>query len=167
MAGQMLKGIFLGILGLAGTALALSVSGNMRDTRIADVIWKTLRASQLDTPKIYDPGMIAQMPAIAKRYLSRAIAPGTPLQLVVELQMDGVFALNGRDHPVRASQIMAAPHGFVWRTEIGTGLLRFAGSDGYQDGKTSWTRFWMAGVLPLSRMGDTPDHASAAATRMA
>lgn len=57
----------------------------------------------------------------------------------------------------------------VWDAVVGQGAMRFAGSDGYHRAngrETSWTKFWLGGAVPLVRVGDTPDHARAAATRM-
>jgi len=45
-------------------------------------------------------------------------------------------------------------------------LIRFRGSDGYWTGRTSWTRFWLWGLLPVVRIANTEDHARAAAARM-
>jgi hypothetical protein len=45
-------------------------------------------------------------------------------------------------------------------------LIRFSGSDGYWKGRTSWTRFWLWGLLPVARIANTADHARAAAARM-
>jgi len=80
--------------------------------------------------------------------------------------MEGSLILNGRELPMRADQILAPLHGFVWRARAGSGLIRFSGSDGYWNGQTSWTRFWLWGVLPVVRIADTEDHARAAAARM-
>jgi len=59
--------------------------------------------------------------------------------------------------------------GFVWEAEVGAGLMRFAGSDGYHAPEggpvDSWTKFWLHGLVPLARSGATADHASAALTR--
>ena len=110
------------------------------------------------------------MPEIAQRYFARAIQPGTPLHRTVRLEMEGRFILNGTPLPMTARQILTPPgRGFVWQAEVGSGLMRFAGSDGYHrapGGEDSWTKFWLRGLIPLARIGGTDDHARAAATRV-
>jgi hypothetical protein len=117
------------------------------------------------TPATFDPAMVADLPEIGQRYFANAIVPGTPLHRVARLEMEGSLILNGRELPMRADQILAPPHGFVWRARAGSGLIRFSGSDGFWNGDTSWTRFWLWGVLPVARIADTEDHARAAAAR--
>ncbi len=85
--------------------------------------------------------------------------------------MEGGFIMNGTEMPMTAQQILAPPaQGFVWRAAVGSGFMRFAGSDGYHvpgEGTVdSWTKFWLRGLIPLARVGRTDDHARAAATRV-
>ncbi len=153
---------------VVGIALGLWV--HARDRAQAARVWTALeRAIEADPPR-YDPAMVAQLPEVAQRYFARAIAPGTPLHRTVRLEMAGSFILNGTEMPMRARQILAPPaQGFVWQAEIGAGLMRFAGSDGYHrtgGGEESWTKFWLHRLIPLARIGGTPDHARAAATRV-
>lgn len=152
------------IVGVTGIAMGLWTSA--RDARSAQAVWDALLAQREPAPESYDPAMVFDLPEIAQRYFRTAIAPGTPLLRVARLEMEGSLILNGREMPMRADQILAPPHGFVWRARTGSGWLRFAGSDGLQTGRTSWTRFWVWGVLPVARVADTEDHARAAAARM-
>ncbi len=152
------------IAGLAGIAIGLWSSA--RDTRNAQTVRDALLSQREPTPANFAPAMVADLPEIGQRYFANAIAPGTPLHEVARLEMEGSLILNGREFPMRAEQILAPPHGFVWRARAGAGLLRFSGSDGYRNGHTSWTRFWLWGVLPVARIADTEDHARAAAARM-
>lgn len=130
---------------------------------------KRWKGGATPAPPVYDPAMVAGQPEIAQRYFARAIAPGTALYGMVRLEMAGSFVLNGRPLPMTARQILAPwGRGFVWQAEVGSGLMRFAGSDGHlagSDGAESWTRFWLHGLIPLARIGGNPDHARAAATR--
>ncbi len=158
----------LAALLLAGIALGLWV--NSRDQAQARAVWAALEAAQEANPPRYDPAMVEGVPEIAQRYFARAIDPGTPLHRVVRLEMAGSFIMNGTAMPMTAHQILGpAAQGFVWRAEIGNGLMRFGGSDGYyREGGSaqSWTKFWLHGLIPLARIGGTEDHASAAATRV-
>lgn len=155
------------VLLFASAAIALGRSRSASDARAAQAVWSALRALHEKAPHRYDPAMVAGLPAIARRYFEFAIAPGTPLHRVVDLTMHGEFLLNGRALPMRAEQILAPPHGLVWRARIGRGLLRLSGSDGYHAGRTSWTSFWLLGIVPLARIRGGQDHARAAAARLA
>lgn len=153
---------------LVVTVLALWAHAN--DRAQASRVWDTLAAAREVDPPRYDPALVAEMPEIAQRYFNRAIEPGTLLHRVVQLEMSGSFILNGNEMPMTARQILAPPaDGLVWQAEIGTGLMRFAGSDGYlcsNGQEESWTKFWLRGLIPLARIGGTEDHARAAATRV-
>jgi hypothetical protein len=166
-----LKIVFLALVALllAGTALGLWV--HSRDQAQMRGVWEALDRTRLADPPRYDPGMIDGLPEVAQRYFAHAIEPGTPLHRIVRLEMEGTFILNGTEMPMTARQILAPlTRGFVWQAEVGAGLMRFAGSDGYHapDGGAvdSWTKFWLRGVIPLARIGGTSDHARAAATRV-
>ena len=164
-----LKIALIALLALMAAALALGLWVHARDRAQAARVWSALEASPPDPPR-YDPGMVADLPEVAQRYFARAIAPGTPLHRTVRLEMEGSFIMNGNAMPMTARQILAPPdRGFVWQAEVGTGLMRFAGSDGYlRRGaeQESWTKFWLHGLIPLARVGGTEDHARAAATRV-
>ena len=166
-----LKITLLAVLALLLAGIALGLWIQSRDQTRMRAVWTSLEQLRVADPPRYDPAMVAHLPEIAQRYFARAITPGTPLHRVVRLEMEGSFILNGTAMPMTARQILAPPaHGFVWQAEVGSGLMRFAGSDGYHapmGGKVdSWTRFWLHGVIPLARIGGNPDHASAAATRV-
>lgn len=162
---------FLGIAVAAGLGAAALAARwhHTRDEAATEAVWHRLAEAGEQGPKLYDPAMIAFLPPVAQRYFARAIAPGTPLHRKVRLEMSGQFVMNGKALPMRACQILAPPaEGFVWQAWIGAGLMRFAGSDGYLRAGAStqsWTKFWLHGLVPLARIGGTPDHARAAATR--
>jgi hypothetical protein len=66
---------------------------------------------------------------------------------------------------MRARQILAPPHGFVWIASMGSpGLMRVSGSDAYAWGE-AWTCFWLLGTIPVARAAGTPDLARSAAAR--
>lgn len=165
----MLKALAVGVMGAVALAAALGAWVNSRDRAQAARVWAALEQTATPAPPAYDPAMVADLPEVAQRYFARAIAPGTPLHALVRLEMAGGFVLNGTELPMTARQILApAGRGFVWQAQVGSGLMRFAGSDGHlvgSDGAESWTKFWLWGLIPLARIGGTPDHARAAATR--
>ena len=152
--------------GLAG--LTLAAGGGMLLWRAADhradrAEMDRLLALQPAAPPRFDPGMVADLPEPARRFFRFAIAEGTPLRTVAEIGMRGLFSLEaGRGHmPMRASQVLAAPHGFVWAMAAGRGAMRLSGSDSGR-----WTRFWLAGAVPVARLGGGADHARSAFGRM-
>jgi len=124
-----------------------------------------LLALQPETPKRFEYAMIADLPEPAQRYFRFTIAQGTPLLPVVELSMTGMFSLGDKDQPnfmqMRAHQVLAPPHGFVWKMGAQSGHLRLSGSD-----SGAWTRFWMGGLMPVARIGGNSNHARAAFGRM-
>jgi hypothetical protein len=163
----MLRIVGWGVLAAVAGALGLGLWGNARDRAQATGVWTALEAAREAEPPRHDPAQLAALPEVAQRYLGRAIAPGTPLHRQVRLEMTGAFVMNGTPLPMAAEQVLAPPErGFVWRARIGTGLMRFAGSDGHLGPRDeSWTKFWLLGLVPLARIGGTNDHLRAAATR--
>ncbi len=169
-----LKIVLLALAALLVVAAALGLWVHSRDKAQAARVWAALEGAREAGPPRYDPAMVADLPEVAQRYFARAIEPGTPLHRVVRLEMEGSFILNGTPMPMTARQILAPPaQGFVWQAEVGSGLMRFAGSDGYHRAGAgrdraaveSWTKFWLRGLIPLARVSGTANHASAAATR--
>jgi hypothetical protein len=122
--------------------------------------WRRLVGQQPADPAPFDPAVLQGLPEPAQRYFRFAIRPGTPLHPVVEIDMRGQFALGIKDkpgyRPMRASQILAAPEGFVWRMRTG-GVMRLSGSDSGR-----WTRFRLWGLIPVARAGGDADHARSA-----
>ena len=104
--------------------------------------------------------MTAALPEPARRFFRFAIEPGTPLVTVAEIRMKGELGLGNRQspqyRPMTAEELLAVPHGFVWRVRAGS-WLRVAGSDGAAE-QLSWSRFWLLGFVPVGRAGGNPDH---------
>lgn len=165
-----LKILFLALAAILIVAAALGFWTQSRDRAQATRVWAALEAAHEADPLRYDPAMVAGLPEVAQRYFARAIVPGTPLHRMVRLEMEGSFIMNGNPMPMTARQILAPPaQGFVWQADVGAGLMRFGGSDGYHLAggvEESWTKFWLHGLVPLARVGGTDDHARAAATRV-
>ena len=143
--------------------VTLLVLGGWRqmDQRADRVEMNRLRALQPIAPARFSKAMVADLPEPAQRYFSYTITEGTPLLTVAEVEMGGWFALGDRDAPndmaMDAIQVLAAPHGFVWKMSARSGVMRLSGSDSGQ-----WTRFWLAGLLPVARFGGTADHTRSA-----
>ncbi len=149
------------LISLPIAALTLAVAGLLAlrwlDGRHDRRVWAALRAQQPEAPALFDPAMVAALPEPARRYFAFAIAPGTPLLTLAEIEMGGTFALGTNDQPnagrMVARQILAGPRGFVWIMHSGT----IGGSDGFS-ATGSWTRFRLLGLLPVARLAFTADH---------
>lgn len=117
----------------------------------------------------YDPRLVAELPEPARRFFNFVIEPETPLRNVVEITMQGELSLGTREAPdympIRATQVLAAPNGFIWDVNGGMGLIRIAGSDGMVDDR-SWTRFWLHRLIPVARQGGDADHLRSAFGRV-
>lgn len=153
-----------GLAAMVAAAGAAAVSLRLSDLRADRQGMAGLLAQAGPPAGVFDPAMLESLPEPARRYLARAIAPGTPLARAVTLEMAGDFVLNGKTLPMTAHQVLAPPAGFVWQARIGQGASAFAGSDGLVAGQ-SWTRFRLAGLVPLVRVGGNADHLRSAGTR--
>ncbi|OAN80723.1 hypothetical protein A8B78_10075 [Jannaschia sp. EhC01] len=146
---------------VAGVAIVALFVWRQLDHRADRAEMDRLIATQPMAPAAFDASMVADLPEPAQRFLTYAIAEGTPLYTVAEIEMQGQFSLGSREAPnymdMEAVQVLAAPVGFVWKMSGGSGLMRMSGSD-----SGSWTRFWMAGILPVGRFGGNPDHSRSA-----
>jgi hypothetical protein len=128
-------------------------------------VWRGLANTLQGSGSAFDPTMVAACPEPARRFLTFAIRPGTTLSPVSEIRMSGEITLGTREQPtyltMRAHQILASPHGLVWRLRARRGAVRISGSDGVS-GNESWSRFWLFGVLPVARAGPSADHLKSA-----
>lgn len=108
--------------------------------------------------------MVAELTEPARRFFRFAIADGTPLFTVGIIDMVGRFSLGTKDDPndvpMEATEVLAAPAGFVWEMSGGSGAMRVSGSDA-----SGWTRFRLLGLVPVARAGG-PDLERSAFGRM-
>ncbi|WP_299879059.1 DUF6544 family protein [uncultured Sulfitobacter sp.] len=120
-----------------------------------------LSALQPSDPVPFRYDMIAGLPEPAQRFFRFSIAEGTPLLPVVTIRMHGRFSIGNKDAPndlaMQATQILAAPEGFIWKVKAGAGVMRLSGSD-----SAKWTRFWIGSIWPVARRGGDADHRRAA-----
>jgi hypothetical protein len=79
--------------------------------------------------------MVEGLPESARRFFLFTIKPGTLLHTIAEIRMDGEIGLGTKDKPnyfpMRGHQILAPPHGLVWKLNAGHGAIRISGSDGF------------------------------------
>lgn len=148
----------LGLLIL--TVLALS-AWRLLDQRVDRQEMHELENTQPAQPPVFAAEMVAGLPEPARRYFLYTIEPGTPLATVARIRMAGRFGMGDKRKPnyldFEATQVLAAPTGFVWKMRARRGLMRLSGSDSQR-----WTRFWLMGLLPVARLGGNPDHTRSA-----
>lgn len=114
-------------------------------------------------PGGFTPAEVAGLDEPVRRYLTTAIAPGTPLARSARLRIDGTIRFANRWIPYRATELLAPLHGYQWPATVAWGLLR--GSDTCVDGDA--TMVWkLLGVIPVIRTHG-PDVARSAAGRAA
>jgi hypothetical protein len=154
----------LPLLAAVIVALLALLAWRRADSHAEQAAWRRLVSHQPAAPAQFEVAMIAALPDPAQRFFRFAIAPGTPLHTVAEVSMTGEFSLGSKDKPgylpMRAEQVLAAPHGFVWKVRAGDRVW-FSGSDGVAD-DDSWSRFWLLGIVPVARAGSNADHLRAA-----
>lgn len=133
--------------------LAVHYTDKFRD----GIAWQTLAKQAEGVSATFDPAMVAGLPEPARRYFAFSIAPGTRLSPVAVFEMEGEMGLGDKAdpkyQPMSARQILAPPHGLVWRMKAGP----ISGSDGAMP-DTSWTRFWLFNLVPVVRVSGDADH---------
>jgi hypothetical protein len=95
----------------------------------------------------FAPSMVDRLPEPARRWLTHAIEPGTPLHRAAVLEMEGRIRLGGW-LPLRAVQVHAPPDGYVWAARVRAGPLSISGYDRY-DRTAGEMRWRLLGRLPL------------------
>lgn len=112
---------------------------------------------------VFDSAQLAALPEPARRYISHAIAPGTPLASAVRLRMHGEIKLK-RWYPFSAEQVICWSRGFIWQAAVRMGALAIRGSDRYVDGQGAmhWKLF---GLVPFITASG-PDITRSAAGRV-
>jgi hypothetical protein len=149
------------VLLLGCVAVVWQVRRAAADDAEVQRVWAELSKLPHPSNSHFETGMVSGLPEPARRFLEFAIQPGTRLSTVVEISMEGQLSLSSREDPkyqaMSARQLLAAPRGFVWRVNAGSGLMRITGSDGMMDDR-SWTRFWLLRLIRVVRIGNDPDH---------
>jgi len=139
-------------------ALIFGLGGcRLMDHRTDRIAMQNLIQHQHAAQHRYDPAMVAGLPEPAQRYFNFVIRPNTPLSTVARIDMAGRFGMGDRHKPnylaMQAEQVLAPSKGFVWKMRARVGALGLSGSDSER-----WTRFWVAGLIPVARLGGSEDH---------
>jgi len=159
------------IIGLLVTIFIVSAIKLTRrlDQKRQRSAWDNLTQSRTCHEQCFSPALLNGLPDAARRYFQFTIKPGAPLYFISEITLEGKISLGSRDKPdylpMQAHQILAPPHGLVWKLSAGQGFIRFNGSDGIHDDH-SWSRFWLWGIFPIVWVGGNKDHLRSAFGRV-
>lgn len=106
-------------------------------------------AARICPPKaagVFTPGLLELLPEPARRWLRRAVAPGTPLYTGAQLQMHGEIKL-GHWHRFTAVQTLVPGVGFVWSARTHLVAAPVHGFDALVDGEGR--QEWHCAGLPF------------------
>jgi hypothetical protein len=112
--------------------------------------WAAL-ARPTDVPAGFDVAAADELPEAARRWITHAIAAGTPLRTSVELRMHGEIRL-GAWRAFSAVQRLTAADGFVWAATARLLGLPVTGFDRYTRG-TGQMRWRLLNALPVMSAG--------------
>jgi len=112
-----------------------------RAARTTDLERRVVRAAD---PGGFSAGELDGLPAPVRRYLTAAVASGTPPARTARLRMRGTIRI-GAWLPFRAHEVISPHSGFVWSARA-AGLI--SGSDRYVDGAgvADWR---LGGLIPV------------------
>jgi hypothetical protein len=125
-----------------------------------DALWNSAPPSG----RAFDPASVAHLPTPVQRYLSHAIAPGTPLASAVRLRMHGAIKLK-RWRPFKAEEVIVRDRGMIWRAHVKIGGMTIHGFDGFVDGAGAM-RWQLCRLIPMLQASG-PDITRSAADRFA
>jgi hypothetical protein len=141
------------VLGVSGLALYLV----LRIRRRASDLEQRRVFNALVLPNIggevFDRNESATLPAPAARYLNRAIAKGTPLSRMVDLDLVGRIRSGPEEDWLSfdARERVRAGYGFLWQARMeGIGRMRVEGADYYLDGEGRF-EYFLAEIFPTAK----------------
>src|SRR3569832_2882983 len=115
----------------------------MHDTPSLDELWRTAPAPYA----LCVVARIAHLPLGARRFLSHAIVPCTPLANAVRLRIHGEIKLRGW-YPFTAEQVRRWVRGMIWRATVEVYGLPIRGGDSFLDGEGAM-RWRLFGLVPI------------------
>jgi hypothetical protein len=124
--------------------------------------WSSLGRAAV--PGVFDRAAVSGLPEPVVRWLTHAIAEGTPLATAVEVRMHGELRI-GTWARFTAVQRIALPGGFVWAASARVRGLPVVGFDRWTRG-TGEMRWRLLGLVP-AMSGDGEDVTRSAAGRLA
>lgn len=136
----------------------------------AQQTYARIAAQPVPPVRHFDATQVAGLPEIARRYFQHAIAPGTPIYTVAELEMTGTFLLGDtkgfQTYRMTARQALRGPDQFIWLPRLRCGPISIVGSDALVGGD-AWTRFWLLGLVPVAQEQTSPNLVRSAQFRAA
>src|SRR3569833_4008676 len=115
----------------------------MHDAPALVELWRTAPAPLA----LFDVARIAHLPRGARRYLTHASVPGTPLANAVRRRMHGEIKLRGW-YPFAAEQVIRWDRGMIWRATVRVHGLAIRGGDSSLDGEGAM-RWRLFGLVPI------------------
>jgi hypothetical protein len=112
-----------------------------------DDVWAAVGPTEPWTTT-FDPGMVEQVPAPARRWLQRSIRPGTRLAREVVLRLSGSVVQGDRRLPLIAEERLAPLQGFAWRARGRMGPITVRVFDHYLAGDGAVV-VKLFGVIPM------------------
>ena len=155
---------------LIGGAVILPLRAHRKAMEEAEGAYARVAARPPPPLHRFDPQQVLDLPEVAQRYFRHAIAPGTPLYSVAQLEMHGTFLLGDKNkfqtYEMTALQALRPPDQFVWLPKMWSGAMTITGLDALVAGEAS-TRFWLMGLVPVARELTSPDLVRSAQFRAA
>jgi hypothetical protein len=160
----MLPAVLTFLLGVSGLAFYLL----LRIRRRASDVEQRRVFNALVLPNVagesFDRNQSATLPGPAARYLNRAIAKGTPLSRMVDLDLVGRVRSGPDDDwlSFEARERVRAGYGFLWQARMESiGRLRVEGADYFLDGEGR-SEYFLAEIFPTVKGRGTDVTRSAA-----
>src|SRR4051794_16024363 len=97
--------------------------------------------------RTFDPAALANLPEPSRRYLTHAIAPGTPLASAVRLRMHGEIKLKSW-LPFTAEQIIRLDGEMLWQATVRQKGIPIRGFDRLVSGEGAM-RWKLLGIVPV------------------
>jgi hypothetical protein len=120
----------------------------MTETKLTSI--EDLWASAAPSTGVFDPESLTHLPPTARRYLERAIAPGTQLASAVRLWMHGEIKLGDKWHPFQGEEVICWERGMIWRATTWMQGLPIWGADRVVDG-TGDVQWKILGLFPVMK----------------
>jgi hypothetical protein len=105
-------------------------------------------ASRTLGERFFDPESLAHLPAVTRRYLEHAIAPGAMLASAVRLWMHGEIKLGQKWHRFNGEEVICWQRGMIWRATTWMQGLPIWGADSVIDGASA-VQWKILGLFPV------------------